>query len=122
MTILSSEARPADQRLDVWDVPDLIARVGAVDRSSALKALTTWIDQGVLKEDRDGHYRLLEIAEESAPRAGASRHGAHFRMGLKSDVADARIAVGTLMEEVPAVLAVQQQQAEQMKVFWKVCL
>lgn len=29
--------------------------------------------------------------------------------------------VAALMEEVPAVVTVQQQQAEQMKVFWKVC-
>ncbi|KAH9950660.1 hypothetical protein B0H21DRAFT_722720 [Amylocystis lapponica] len=85
----------------VWTVDELIARVGAVDRTSSLKALTTWADMGVLK-DEDGRYRLLEVAEESGPRASSSRH-----------------AIATLMDEVPAVLTVQEQQAEQMKVYWK---
>lgn len=56
---------------------DLIPRVGAVDRSMALKALATWVDLGVLKEDTENSFRLLEIAEEAAPgtRTGVARQG-----------------------------------------------
>ncbi|KAJ7736350.1 hypothetical protein DFH07DRAFT_986176 [Mycena maculata] len=38
---------------DVWTIDELIAGVGAVDRTAALKALITWIDLGVLKEDQE---------------------------------------------------------------------
>ena len=43
---------------------ELIAAVGSVGRSAAHKALLTWVDLGVLKEDVEGTFRLLEIAEE----------------------------------------------------------
>lgn len=55
-----------------WTVEGLIAGVGSVGRSAALKALLTWVDLGVLKEDREGTFRLLEIAEERS--ATASEH------------------------------------------------
>ncbi|KAA1469713.1 hypothetical protein DENSPDRAFT_864325 [Dentipellis sp. KUC8613] len=84
---------------DVWTVKDLVSRVGNVDRTAALKALLTWVDQGVLKEDGEEQYRLLEEADLS----DSGRHGVP------------RVKV----EEQPTVLSVQQQQAEQMKVFWK---
>jgi anaphase-promoting complex subunit 2 len=48
---------------------DLIAGVGSVDRTAALKALVTWVDLGVLKEDAENKFRLLEIAEEPTPGA-----------------------------------------------------
>ncbi|KAJ7736365.1 hypothetical protein DFH07DRAFT_986179 [Mycena maculata] len=43
---------------DVWTIDELIAGVGAVDRTAALKALITWIDLGVLKEDQENAFRL----------------------------------------------------------------
>jgi anaphase-promoting complex subunit 2 len=46
---------------------ELIGGVGAVDRTAALKALITWVDLGVLKEDEENQFRLLEITEEAAP-------------------------------------------------------
>jgi len=85
----------------IWFVDDLIAGVGSVDRSAALNALLTWVDLGVLKEDTEGMFRLLEVAEE--PSAGSSHH-----------VRTAPAAI-----ELPPVMNVQQQQAEQMKVYWK---
>ncbi|KAJ7839650.1 hypothetical protein B0H13DRAFT_1650100, partial [Mycena leptocephala] len=50
--------------------------VGAVDQTAALKALITWIDLGVLKEDEENRFRLLEVAEEAAPpsRIGEVTH------------------------------------------------
>ncbi|KAG6815869.1 hypothetical protein H0H87_010659 [Tephrocybe sp. NHM501043] len=85
----------------VWTVDELIAGVGSVDRSSALNALLTWVDRGVLKEDTEGTFRLLEIAEE--PSAGPS---SHVRQAL-------------IAPELPPATSSQQQQAEQMKVYWK---
>ncbi|KAG6841615.1 hypothetical protein C0991_009040 [Blastosporella zonata] len=84
----------------VWTVDDLIAGVGSVDRGSALNALLTWVDRGVLKEDTEGTFRLLEVAEEASP--GPSSH-------VRAPAAP----------EVPPVTSIQQQQAEQMKVYWK---
>jgi anaphase-promoting complex subunit 2 len=55
--------------VDVWSLEELGTQVGNIDRTAALKALVTWVDMGVLKEDTEGSFRLLEIAEEPAPGA-----------------------------------------------------
>lgn len=56
---------------------ELITGVGSVDRTAALKALITWVDLGVLKEDEENVFRLLEVAEEPTPggRDPVSRPG-----------------------------------------------
>ena len=89
------------RRTDEWTVADLIAEVGSIERPSALKALTTWVELGVLKEDSPDHYRLLNTAEAT----GSTSKTKH---------------VATAVEELPPVVTLQQQQAEQMRVFWKV--
>ncbi|KAJ7274011.1 hypothetical protein C8J57DRAFT_1062796 [Mycena rebaudengoi] len=81
---------------NVWSMDELIAGVGAVDRTAALKALLTWVDLGVLKEDEENVFRLLEVTEEAAP---------------------ARSAPAAI--EAPTVTAAQQQQADQMRLYWK---
>ena len=55
----------------VWSVEELVGSVGSVNKAAALKALLTWVDLGVLKEDEEGTFRLLEVAEE--PSTGPSR-------------------------------------------------
>ncbi|KAJ7028436.1 hypothetical protein C8F04DRAFT_1119316 [Mycena alexandri] len=82
---------------NIWTMDELIEGVGAVDRIAALKALITWIDLGVLKEDEENTFRLLEVTEEAAPAA--------------------RTAPTAI--EAPTVTAAQQQQAEQMRLYWK---
>jgi hypothetical protein len=52
---------------DVWTMDELTSRVGSVDRNAALKALVTWVDLGVLKEDKENTFTLLEMAEEVMP-------------------------------------------------------
>lgn len=95
---------------EVWTVNDLIERVGPIERPVALRALLAWVDRGVLREENDEAdmqcFRLLE----SAPTDVGS-----VPVGMTT--AGSRVA---LAEEQPAVLTVQQQQAEQMKVYWKV--
>ncbi|EMD39909.1 hypothetical protein CERSUDRAFT_112157 [Gelatoporia subvermispora B] len=88
---------------DTWPIDELRAKVGNVDRISAGKALATWVELGVLRAEGDGTYRLLEVAEEiaSSGSAQSTRH------------------VPLAEEEAPAIMTVQQQQAEQMKVYWK---
>jgi anaphase-promoting complex subunit 2 len=54
---------------DVWTMDELTSRVGPVDKGAALKALVTWVDLGVLKEDKENTFTLLEIAEGSKPSA-----------------------------------------------------
>jgi anaphase-promoting complex subunit 2 len=91
-------------------VNELIARVGSIERPAALKALLAWVDRGVLREENDDadmqRFRLLE----SAPTDGGNAHTGMKTTGSR----------GALTEEQPTVLTVQQQQAEQMKVYWKV--
>ncbi|EIN12815.1 ubiquitin-protein ligase [Punctularia strigosozonata HHB-11173 SS5] len=88
----------------VWDIDDLVKILGSVDRTVVLKALITWEDLGVLAEDGETTYRLLEVAEP----AGSSRR---FGRGASGP--------GKPAEEVAPVASVQQQQAEQMRVYWK---
>lgn len=88
-------------RADEWTVADLTAKLGTIERPAAIKALATWVELGVLKEDAPDKYRLLKNAEApSASRAARQPAAA--------------------VEELPPVVTVQQQQAEQMRVFWKV--
>lgn len=48
----------------------LIDQVGSsVDRAAALKALLTWVDLGVLKEEGENTFSLLEVAETVVPGA-----------------------------------------------------
>ncbi|KAG1748586.1 hypothetical protein EDB19DRAFT_2022764 [Suillus lakei] len=85
---------------DVWTVDELVLRSGSVNRNAAVKALATWVDMHVLKEDSEGVFRLLSVAEGHAP---GSR--------LQAPKPEAG--------ELPPVMSVQQQQAEQMKMYWK---
>ena len=62
-------------QIGVWTINELIAGVGSVDRTAAVKALLTWVDLGVLKEDGDT-FRLLEVAEEQSGVRETSRAGA----------------------------------------------
>ena len=58
--------------LDVWTLEDLISSVGSIDRGAAIKALSTWVDHGVLKEDPENTFILLEKAEGDS-NAGMTR-------------------------------------------------
>lgn len=62
---------------DTWTVDELIARVGSVTRGAALKALSTWVDMQILKENSENVFHLLSVVEEptegaeySAPKIG----------------------------------------------------
>lgn len=66
----------------MWTISELVSRVGSVDNVAALKALSTWVDLGVLKEDSEDTFRLLEVAEEATPgikvpRPGTTIHSIH---------------------------------------------
>ncbi|KAF8157822.1 hypothetical protein B0H34DRAFT_656905 [Crassisporium funariophilum] len=86
----------------VWTLEELIVAVGSIDRGSAIKALSTWVDHGVLKEDPENTFNLLEKAEEGGP----------------SVVRDSSRLAPTVPDN-PPISSVQQQQAEQMRVYWK---
>lgn len=112
---------------DVWTMDELITGVGSVDRTAALKALITWVDLGVLKEDEENVFRLLEVAEEPTPggRDAVSRPGeCHQRFGLSVCPVQylyLHTGIDPSVLELPPVSAVHQQQAEQMRMYWKVC-
>ena len=60
--------------IDQWSVDELSQKLnGSMDRTTIVKALATWIDLGVLKDEGSDSYRLLNTAEEgsrSAARPG----------------------------------------------------
>ncbi|TFK89728.1 ubiquitin-protein ligase [Polyporus arcularius HHB13444] len=84
---------------DTWDVADLATEM-KIERAAALKAVLTWVDLGVLKEEDTGLYKLLEVAEEASSSSNP-------------------VARQAAMEDTSSVLTVQQQEQEQMKVYWK---
>jgi hypothetical protein len=52
---------------DVWTVDELVLRSGSVNRNAAIKALATWVDMHILKEDSEGVFRLLSVTEGPTP-------------------------------------------------------
>lgn len=110
-------------RVDTWPIDELRAKVGNVDRISAGKALATWVELGVLRAEGDGTYRLLEVAEEIASSGSAQSTRREYPCAvviLPSQITCLPSDVPLAEEEAPAIMTVQQQQAEQMKVYWKV--
>jgi anaphase-promoting complex subunit 2 len=110
--------------VDEWTLEELIAGVGDIDRSAAFKALVTWVNMGVLKEDPENTFVLLERAEEDvsgkrSPEEWGVSAGT-FWLPIDSSLL-ALIGGGVNAgPELPPVITAQQQQAEQMKVYWKV--
>lgn len=97
---------------------ELIEAVGSVDRSAALKALITWVDLGVLKEDTEDTFRLLEIAEEPSAEPRERRAGMFMFLHALSYLLT--LGIVPVTPDVPPVASAQQQQAEKMRVYWKV--
>ena len=111
--------------VDKWTLEELITEVGDIDRSAAFKALVTWVNMGVLKEDPENTFVLLERAEEdvsgkrSLEEWGVSAGTFWLPIHWVLVLIGGGVNVGP---ELPPVITAQQQQAEQMKVYWKVCL
>jgi len=82
-----------------------------------MKALNKWVGLGVIKEEQAGEFVLLEVQEEGAVKPSTSRQGTLIAYLLPNRLAYNRLAV---VEEAPSVMTVEQQQAEQMKVYWRV--
>lgn len=78
------------------------------------------MDLGVVKELEDDNYVLLEVAEEGGARPSGPRAGT-FDYHSLDHTHGSNVGCLAAVEEQPSVLSVQQQQAEQMKIYWKVC-
>lgn len=83
------------------------------------KALNKWVNLGIIKEEEEGGFVLLEMQEEGGVKPSTSRQGTSAANPLLDKPVDTKIAV---VEEAPSVMTVEQQQAEQMKVYWRVCV
>ena len=108
--------------IDIWTLEELIAGVGDIDRSAAFKALVTWVNMGVLKEDPENTFMLLERAEEDvsgkrSPEEWGVSAGTFWLFIRWVLALTGGVNAGP---ELPPVITAQQQQAEQMKVYWKV--
>ncbi|KIJ53213.1 hypothetical protein M422DRAFT_222616 [Sphaerobolus stellatus SS14] len=105
---IETEATPLEAAIielfsekDTWTVDDILPRLGSVDLAPSVKALNAWADKGVLVEESEACYKLLEVASEDAGEREYTR-----RQPVQE-------------EELPNIVTMQQQQAEQMKVHWK---
>jgi len=83
------------------------------------KALNKRVNMGVIKEGEGGEFVLLEVQEEGGVKPPTSRQGMVSQKIPVERLADNRLDV---VEEAPSVVTVEQQQAEQMKVYWRVCV
>jgi anaphase-promoting complex subunit 2 len=82
------------------------------------KALNKWVNLGVIKGREGGEFVLLEVQEEGVKLAVPRQGTFHPHLLYTRLASDKRIAV---VEDAPSVMTVEQQQAEQMKVYWRVC-
>ncbi|KZW04109.1 hypothetical protein EXIGLDRAFT_716114 [Exidia glandulosa HHB12029] len=85
---------------ETWTLDELATSLGS-EAAVVRKALSKWLDMRVVREDSPHAYRLLEEAEEDDGQTGL------------------REATPIAEDERPAVISLQQQQAEQMRVFWR---
>ncbi|GJJ13406.1 hypothetical protein Clacol_007660 [Clathrus columnatus] len=104
---IETEATPLEAAIielfsqkDIWTVNELVPQLGSVEQAPVVKALNVWVDKGVLTEESEAQYRLLEVSQ------GSSREPVS-RTNPKEE------------EENIGLVTVQQQQAEQMRVHWK---
>ncbi|KXN84038.1 Anaphase-promoting complex subunit 2 [Leucoagaricus sp. SymC.cos] len=111
----------SDGRKGVWTLDELREGVGGVDKGSVLKALLTWIDLGVIREceGREGLFEVVEVKEEG-------KEDELFCLVLT--LADVcllfnmiAVAAQAHVQEtaIPSPQSAQQQQAEQMRMYWK---
>lgn len=89
--------------LDSWNLQGLIDAL-AVDRAALVKGLATWANMGVLKETSENSFVLLETKED---------------MEEDDDRGFAPPPPGPSSSTLPTQ-SVQEQQAEKMRVYWKV--
>ena len=50
----------------VWQFDDLVKAAGSLNRGVVIKGLATWVDLGVLKEDPENTFVLLEREEQAS--------------------------------------------------------
>ncbi|KAL0961464.1 hypothetical protein HGRIS_006408 [Hohenbuehelia grisea] len=85
-----------------WSIDGLVDATRVPDKTAILKALLTWVNLGVLREESETTFSLLEVAGDVPV---GSREPIHRPTAAEP--------------ELPHVVSIQQQQAEQMRMYWK---
>ncbi|KAG8888369.1 hypothetical protein FRB98_007764 [Tulasnella sp. 332] len=85
---------------DTWVADELAVQLGNLDIPSVDKALEFWMDQGVVSSLGNKQYKLLEVAED--------KRTVVMRPARRSS-----------LNETPAATKMEEQQAEQMRVYWQ---
>ena len=62
----------------VWQLDDLIIAVGSLNRGVVTKALGTWANLGVLREDPENTFVLLEHEEQGGVARDHARGGESY--------------------------------------------
>lgn len=92
-----------------------------MDQSAVRQAVGTWIKHSVLHENRPNHFIILEEAADLPLDADLPEAPVQCSfIPLSSRVQKLKVTFATVIEEqAPVLSAVQQQEAEQMRVYWK---
>jgi anaphase-promoting complex subunit 2 len=90
--------------IDSWNLDGLLEAL-AVDRAALVKGLATWANMGVLKETSENSFILLETKDE---------------MDEDEDRGYGPPPPGPASSSTVPTQSTQDQQAEKMRVYWKV--
>lgn len=94
---------------------------GSLNRGVVIKGLATWVDLGVLKEDPENTFVLLEREEQALSSSNLRDHPQRGEFQLPMVIQVSRYATALESEDEPVQMsAAQQQHAEQMRVHWRV--
>lgn len=105
----------------VWQFDDLVKAAGSLNRGVVIKGLATWVDLGVLKEDPENTFVLLEREEQALSSSNLRDHPHRGEFQLPMVIQVSRNVVTLETEDEPVKMsAAQQQHAEQMRVHWRV--
>ncbi|KZS92899.1 hypothetical protein SISNIDRAFT_474501 [Sistotremastrum niveocremeum HHB9708] len=83
----------------VWSMDEISVKLGQLDHVTVQKGLLTWIEHGVVSDQGDNTFRLLEQASTSDVRPAARPMD--------------------IIEDTSPVVTTEQQQADQMRIYWQ---
>lgn len=106
--------------LESWRLSDLSKRL-EVSEVSVRKGLETWIDHGIVCETEPNVFITVEEAGSGSGDAGrpVARNGKTVVIYPSSSLSIFFSVVTVIEEQAPAVSSAQQEEAEQMRVYWK---
>jgi anaphase-promoting complex subunit 2 len=57
----------------MWTVEELVEEIGSIERPALVKAVATWVELSVIKEESPNTFVLLNVAEKGVPSKPAQK-------------------------------------------------